>query len=133
MELIADTTFLIGLWRKQSWAVRYAGKNTGRSLGIPWIALGEFWHGAIRAGHDPAKVSDFLKIGMPVCDAAPCVERYARTCSNLQSQGQYREIGQNDLWLAAVAMTYDLPLVTRNRRHFDKIDGLKVEILADEA
>jgi tRNA(fMet)-specific endonuclease VapC len=129
VELIADTSFLIGLWRRQPWAVRYATDNTGRSIGIPWIALGEFWHGAVKAGHDPARVTDFLKIGIPVSDAAPCVERYARICSSLQDLGQYREIGQNDLWLAAVAMTYGLPLVTRNRRHFDKIAGLKIEIL----
>lgn len=49
MELIADTSFLVGLWRKQSWAVDFARAKRQRVLGIPWIVLGEFWYGAIKA------------------------------------------------------------------------------------
>ncbi len=129
MELIADTTFLIGIWRQQSWAVAYAGRNSGKSLGIPWVVLGEFWHGATRAGHDPERVKAFLEIGMPLSDAGSIVDSYAKICSKLQKIGSYREIGQNDLWIAAVAINSNLPLVTRNLRHFGKIEGLKIEVL----
>ena len=78
MELIADTTFLIGLWRNQPWAVSYAKQNSGKSLGIPWVVFGEFWNGAIRAGHDTERVRQFLGIGIPLLDAGSAVESYAR-------------------------------------------------------
>ena len=81
MELIADTTFLIGLWRRQSWAVSYAKANTHRTIGLPWIVLGEFWHGAVRAEHDPEVVERFLSIGLPLVDAESAVPAYAE---NLQ-------------------------------------------------
>ena len=131
MELIADTSFLVGLWRGQAWAQSYARAHFSRSLGLPWIVQGEFWHGALRTGHDPEKVRDFLSIGVPLNDPEPVVPAYARICAALQDSPTYRAIGQNDLWIAAVAMTFALPLVTKNVRHFDQIKGLQVEALQE--
>ncbi len=131
MELIADTTFLIGLWRRQPWALAFAATNSGKSIGLPWVVLGEFWHGATRAGHEPGRVKAFLEIGMPLTDAAPVIHSYSRICSRLQETGDYHGIGQNDLWISAVAISSRLPLVTRNLRHFGKIEGLNVEILGE--
>lgn len=131
MELIADTTFLVGLWRKQSWAVDFAQANRSRILGIPWVALGEFWHGAIKAGHNIEIVRNFLLSGLPIYNTAPVVPVYARICCQAQMTGFYTDVGQNDLWIAATAVSLGLPLVTRNRRHFHKIDGLRLEVLAD--
>ena len=35
-------------------------------------------------------------------------------------------IGDNDLWIAATALAHDLPLVSRNTRHFSRIPGLAI-------
>jgi predicted nucleic acid-binding protein len=131
MELIADTTFLVGLWRKQPWAVDFARANRQRILGIPWVVLGEFWHGAKRAGHKDEMVRKFLGAGLPIYDAAPVVPFYASVCCQAQEAGFYSAAGQNDLWIAATALSLALPLVTRNRRHFDNIRSLRIEVLAD--
>jgi tRNA(fMet)-specific endonuclease VapC len=32
-----------------------------------------------------------------------------------------------DLMIAATALQYDLTLLTNNRRHFDRVDGLQIE------
>ncbi len=132
MDLIADTTFLIGLWRNQPWAITYAGQHATKSIGIPWVVLGEFWHGANRAGHDREQVNQFLGIGIPLMDATSVVEIYSRICTQLQRSGDYRNIGQNDLWIAAVAISQNKPLVTRNQRHFRTIEGLRLEVLNAE-
>lgn len=131
MDLIADTTFLVGLWRRQTWALDFAARNPAMTLGIPWVVRGEFWHGAVRAGHDPAEVERFLALGLPLDDAAEAVIDYARITAALQEQHRdvYQGIGQNDLWIAAVAVQTELPLLTRNRRHFDRIDGLSLFVL----
>ncbi|MFT3991362.1 MAG: type II toxin-antitoxin system VapC family toxin [Luteolibacter sp.] len=131
MELIADTTLLIGLWRGQPWARNFAAKNPGKTLGIPWIVLGEFWHGAMRANHPEEQVRRFLSIGLPIIDPTIVIPSYAKICAALQSQSVYRNIGQNDLWIAATAIALDKPLVTRNQRHFEQIDGLKLQVLTD--
>jgi len=131
VDLIADTTFLIGLWRNQPWAVTYAGQHATKSIGIPWVVLGEFWHGANRAGHDRDQVNQFLGIGIPLMDASAVIEIYSRICLQLQASSEYRNIGQNDLWIATVAISQDKPLVTRNQRHFRSIEGLRLEVLSD--
>jgi len=41
--------------------------------------------------------------------------------------GAGQNVALQDLWLAAVAMNRDLTFVTRNRRDFDRITGLKTE------
>lgn len=33
-------------------------------------------------------------------------------------------IGDNDVWIAATALAYGLPLVSRNARHFSQVPGL---------
>ena len=132
MDVIADTTFLVGLWRRQSWAVDFAASHRSYVLGIPWVALGEFWHGAVRAGHPEETVDRFLSLGIPLLDPAPVLRIYARTCAGLQQEEPaiYRSIGQNDLWIAATALQAKLPLLSRNLRHFDKIAGLEVIVPA---
>jgi predicted nucleic acid-binding protein len=131
MDLIADTSYLVGLWRGQAWATSYATAHATKTLGLPWIVLGEFWHGAIVARHDAKEVQDFLSIGVQLVDPVPVVSHYARICAELSGQKEYRNIGQNDLWIAAVAMAHGKPLVSRNRRHFGLVEGLQVEALQD--
>lgn len=33
-------------------------------------------------------------------------------------------LGDNDVWIAATALAYGLPLVSRNARHFSRVPGL---------
>ena len=105
MDLIADTTFLVGLWRRQSWAMDFASAHPGKTLGISWVVRGEFWHGAVRAGHDPVEVERFLSLGLPIDDAAGAVPFYARIATALQQNHPdvYQGIGQNGPWLCRQA------------------------------
>jgi predicted nucleic acid-binding protein len=131
MDLIADTSFLIGIWRNQKWAEDFAEQNDSQIFGIPWIALGEFWQGAIRSNHNSEEVEAFLSLGFPIWNTEPVVSVYAKISARLQEKKLSGGIGQNDLWIAATAIAFDKPLVTRNRRHFDKIEGLKLEALTE--
>ena len=132
MDLIADTSFLIGLWRKQSWAWDFAAANRNLSLGLPWVVLGEFWHGATRAGHDPAEVSGFLSLGRALLEMEKVIPAYARLCARLQDAPTWQQIGQNDLWIAACCFAWDKPLLTRNIRHFSGIEGLRLQVLGEK-
>lgn len=129
MDLIADTTFLVGLWRGQPWASSFAHAHPELRLGLPWVVLGEFWHGAVRAGHDRVTVAEFLALGIPILETEPTIQAYANLCSALQDTPGYKQIGQNDLWIAAVSIASSLPLVTRNARHFEQIKGLQLRVI----
>ena len=131
MDYVADTTLLVGLWRRQCWALHFAHEHANAVLGIPWVVLGEFWHGAMQAGHDREQVQAFLMLGIPLMDPAPVVPCYAELCAALQDRNVYRVIGQNDLWIAAVALAFHRPLVTRNCRHFEHVENLTCIALAE--
>lgn len=87
--------------------------------------MGEFWHGAERAGTPKDVVRDFLTLGQAIWDPEPVVPEYARLCATLQDQPVFRQIGQNDLWIAAIALAENKPLVTRNLRHFREVPNLR--------
>ena len=36
-------------------------------------------------------------------------------------------IGQNDIFIAAVSINYNLSLVTRNKKHFESIENIKID------
>ncbi|MGA0854904.1 MAG: type II toxin-antitoxin system VapC family toxin [Luteolibacter sp.] len=131
MDLIADTSYLVGLWRGQPWATNYAASHPAKSLAIPWVVLGEFWHGALRANHDPKEINEFLSIGVHLMDASEIFPAYAKICAAISGTPPFPAIGQNDLWIAAIAVALDKPLLTRNRRHFDSIPDLKLVSLCN--
>lgn len=79
-------------------------------------------------GHDPALVRGFLSIGAPVLDPEPVIPVYGRICAAIQDSPGYPEIGQNDLWIAAVSVALGKPLLTRNIRHLRSIPDLRVEV-----
>ena len=51
-------------------------------------------------------------------------ERAASVRRELQRLGQ--AIGMGDSLIAGIALAYDLPLFTRNRKHFDRVPGLNL-------
>lgn len=50
--------------------------------------------------------------------------RYGRLFRYLKDNGLL--IAANDLWIAAIAVSHDLPLATRNERHFKRVPDLRV-------
>lgn len=55
-------------------------------------------------------------------------ESIAWTASHLSRDLRHRglHIGDNDIWIAATAITFSLPLVSRNARHFGRVPGLQI-------
>ncbi len=62
-------------------------------------------------------------ISLPFDDRAS--ETYAKIRSHLERIGM--PIGPNDLFIAAIARTYDLTLVTHNVNEFRRVENLKLE------
>jgi tRNA(fMet)-specific endonuclease VapC len=49
-------------------------------------------------------------------------QTYAELKAKLLKAG--RQIGDNDLWIAATAIRHSIPLISHNRKHYDEILGL---------
>ena len=61
-----------------------------------------------------------------VLDATSAVEA-AKLDRELRQLGRRLEV--RDTLIAGIALSHNLPLVTRNRKHFDRIPGLTIEEL----
>ncbi len=68
-------------------------------------------------------IEEFTLLGV---DATTC-EIFGRVKANLQLRGQL--IDDFDTMIGATALQHDLTLLTNNARHFERIDGLRVETL----
>ena|SRR5579872_2126516 len=79
-------------------------------------------------GHNPAHYEDvfgrFLRACRVLGVTRAVAQRYARVSGELRSKGLL--IPPPDLFIAATALHHGLMIVTRNRRHFDRIPGLQL-------
>jgi tRNA(fMet)-specific endonuclease VapC len=93
---------------------------------VPWVVLGELHYGACRAQRREAQLNlihEFLKTAMILLSDEKTGEQYGQMKAELAAIGKL--IPDNDIWIAAVARQYDLPLVTRDA-HFDAVSGIEV-------
>jgi tRNA(fMet)-specific endonuclease VapC len=97
-------------------------------LGLSVVALAELYEG-VYYSRDPEeserKLNDFLDSVSIVGLDEETARIFGRERGRLRSTGQI--IGDMDLMIAATALQYDLTLLSNNRRHFDHIDGLRIE------
>ena len=114
MDVLADTVFLIDLWRESASpgpATVYAQEHATLQVGINWVVAGEFLAGAVVAGHDQALVTAFLSRYPIVHSDASVIRRYGDIYAQLRAANQL--IGPNDLWISANALAHGLPVLTR--------------------
>jgi tRNA(fMet)-specific endonuclease VapC len=91
---------------------------------VPWVVLGELHYGALRAQRREAQlalVREFLQTAVLVLPDRSTSELYGQMKAELTAIG--RLIPDNDIWIAAVAPQFNLPLVTRDA-HFAVVPAL---------
>lgn len=95
------------------------------ALYLPWVVVGELHYGAQKAKRREeaiAQVREFLRIAIPLWPDNPTLEQYGQIKAEIAEAGT--PIPDNDIWIAALAREYELPLVTRDH-HFAVVPGLK--------
>lgn len=92
------------------------------------ITACELFKGAYRSGRREAEVKKVkgiltcLELLNPSIDTC---ERYGKLVNELQLAGT--PIGDLDTMIASLAITYNEPLLTSNRKHFERVSSLIVE------
>jgi len=94
---------------------------------VPSIVIGELWYGSEKSKKKSAnqsKILDFIREVTVLPVSVDTSKQYAGIKNHLKEQG--RPIPENDIWIAAVALEYDITLVTRDK-HFHNVKGIKIE------
>jgi len=125
--MLFDTTFLIDLQREV--LKRAPGKAfaflEAHSDSPVWISI--ITYGEMAEGFSSGAREDFLSLMQPyhvVGLTAEIAWRYGQLSRLLRANGA--SLGDNDLWIACTALEMDAQLVTRDRRHFDRIPALRL-------
>ena len=126
-RLILDTSFLVDLLRERRRratgpATHFLLEHEGTTFLMCTTVAGEFAVGFASSQRETfeAEIAPF-----PVLEWRPSIVwEYSRACRYLQGIGQL--IGTNDLWVAATALAYKLPVLTGNAQHFRRVPGLEV-------
>lgn len=90
--------------------------------------LGELYYGAYRSGRvveNLKRIEVFKQRCQTLACDAQTAQEYGRLRQALAAKG--RPIPENDIWIAAIALQYGLPLVMRDQ-HFQVVDGLVLQL-----
>lgn len=121
---LADTSLLIDFFRKTDKANSAWMKYFHRGYDFNISAITEyeiytgatkgqldFWEGMLRRTKVLAFDHSIVLVAVEI---------------NQELKRKRKQIGIADLFIAATALFYDLPIATLNRKHFDRIDGLQI-------
>lgn len=133
LRYLLDTNICIYIAKQRPPGVarRFARLAAG-SVGMSLITYGELRYGAEKSqcGAEAMATIDRLVELIPVLE--PVVEvgtAYGRLRAHLERAGT--PIGNNDLWIAAHALTLGVTLVSNNMREFERIPKLKLQNWAE--
>ena len=127
-RLILETSFLIDFERENNRgtpgpALAFLEAHEDALLYLTFTVAGELAAGTSLA--DRRRWEEFLAPFHILEFSADVSWEYGRAYRYLQENRLL--IGSNDLWIAATALAYRMPVITRNVQHYRRVPGLQVE------
>jgi tRNA(fMet)-specific endonuclease VapC len=120
---LLDTNIIIALFANDI-AVKNQLVNA-EEIFIPSVAIGELFYGARKSGRSQGnleRIEEFIARNPVIgCDVETARE-YGEVKNRLRLKG--RPLPENDIWIASVAIQYNLILITRNA-HFQEVENLQ--------
>ena len=125
--LILETSFLVDLEREliadaTGPAQLFLEAHQAQKLHITFTIAGE-----MAAGPRMSERATWERLVSPF-EVIPCTPevswRYGRLYRYLRDNGLL--IDANDLWISATALAFEMPVVTRHKRHFARVPELNV-------
>lgn len=120
---LLDTNIIIGLFADEE--VVKSNFAQADAVFIPSIVAGELYYGARKSARTTKNLERIDELvaesAVLVCDVETA-QYYGEVKNKLRRKG--RPLPENDIWIAALALQYNLTLVTRDA-HFQEIKNLQ--------
>ncbi len=133
MGVVLDTSVLIEAERQRFEIDKFTENREDEIFGLSVITVAELLHGVHRADSTKrrlkrsAYVEKVIEL-FPVYVFEISVARiYSELWSDLSRKGI--QIGAHDLIIGSTALSLGFSVATYNMRHFERIEGLEIEIL----
>jgi tRNA(fMet)-specific endonuclease VapC len=122
---LPDTNIFIAALNEEE-AIVQKFREAG-SVYLSTIALGELQYGARNSGRvqeNLAKVDEYTQKSVVLACDQETAAIYGVIKKQLKDKGKM--IPVHDVWIAALAMQYNLTVVTRDK-HFNEVEGIQLE------
>jgi hypothetical protein len=109
-RILVDTNVVSWVGAGRGRHVEWAAALAGRRPFVSFVTVGEIIRGGLRAGWSEAKLGEWerrLRSYTVIPGTIPVARAYGRIGARY-----YRQVADNDLWIAATALAYDLPIAT---------------------
>ncbi len=127
MNYLVDSDWIVDYLNGLGDAVAFLDTLRTEGFAISAITFGEILEGILNGREpevDEARFKDFLRVVSILPVTTRTMRIFAEIRGQLRRQGQM--IADMDLLIASTALAHDLTLVTRNRRHFERVPGLQL-------
>ncbi|NER07011.1 MAG: type II toxin-antitoxin system VapC family toxin [Okeania sp. SIO3C4] len=121
---LIDTNIIIKLFANSPEIIEKLKEYSG--VLIPVTVIGELYYGAynsVQIEHNEGIIDSLADKFEIINIDRNTAKVYGQIKAKLKKQGT--PIPENDIWIAAAALQFSLPVLT-NDKHFSKIDGLEV-------
>jgi len=129
LRYMLDTNICIYIAKQRPASVaRRFAKLAAGSVGMSLITFGELRYGAVKSGQRVRVLDTLSRLEALIPVTAPdgaVGERHGLIRAHLERAGT--PIGNNDLWIAAHALTLGVTLISNNTREFERVPKLKLD------
>ena len=128
MQYLVDTDWVIDYMHQVARVVDRIAELTPEGIGLSVVSLGELYDG-VQGDADPEQsereLDSFLERVELIEVDVETGRIFGRERRRLRAEGNL--IGDLDLFIGATALRHSLTVLTNNRRHFERIEGLTIE------
>ncbi len=127
LRYLVDSDWAIDYMHRREPVTSRLAELYPRGLGLSIVSLAELYEGEFSSSNPEREVfllREFL-LGVEIIPLDDTICRiFARERSRLRASGDL--IGDMDILIGATALRHDLTLLSNNRRHFERLDGLRI-------
>ena len=128
LSFLIDTDWVIDHLNGVTHVSRRLKELQPQGLGLSVVSAAELWEGAYFS-RDPKRSQETLEAFLSGVDTLGLDEEVCKRFGQLRGSMRKRRqtIGDFDLLIGATALRHNLTLLSNNRKHFEGIEGLKIE------
>ena len=128
LKYLIDSDWVIDAQHNREAVVHHLLKLAQEGLGISIISLAELYDGIMGEDPDPNESNEALRMFLDAFQVLPVDEEicwiFAKERRRLRAAGTL--IPDMDLLIGATAIRHNLAILTNNRRHFERLEGLSI-------
>jgi tRNA(fMet)-specific endonuclease VapC len=124
--VLLDTDVFSYLMKNDTRGNAYRPHIKNKTVAISFVTVGELYYWAESRNWSPKNrqnLEDRLKAVVVVPYDAQLCSVYGKLRASLPSG---MNVAANDLWIAACSLRHNIPLITNNRKHFERIPNLNL-------